>query len=190
MVALMRGADPAASCVACAYAEVLTDTDGIWSRRLGFSREQVGMLRKGVVPFDDDVVRHIKSEGTLSVDHEVEDGLRREGWAYLERARCGNAQPDRDLPSASVSYVSAICGFLMAAQTLAELLGVPTLTGPSRWVWTDVLRDLPQAAEREHAMLSSACAARHARRSEIYRNKWPRNQTIGVQSNCGTKAHQ
>ena len=35
---------------------------------------------------------------------------------------CGNARPERDLPTASVSYISARCGFLMAAQTVAEAL--------------------------------------------------------------------
>ena len=173
MVTLMRGADPALSCVACAYAEIITDEDAVWSRRLGTSRERVCQLRDGNLAFTDEVLSQIRDEGTLVMDAEIEDGLRTDGWAYLSRARCGHAKPDRDLPSASVSYVSSLCGFLMASQVIGETLGVPTLIGRPSWVWSDLLRESPLAAERLVGDTSRDCLARHDRRSRIYRSKWP-----------------
>lgn len=172
MVALMRGSDPSDSCVACTYAQVETDEDELWSTRLGTSREAVAALRSGSLAFDDEVVRQIREQGTLPFDVEVEQALRREGWSYLERGRCGNVRPDRDVPSASVSYVSALCGFLMAAQLVGEILGSPSLITPPRWTWDDVLRCRPQDAERVGADQSPSCADHHELRSGIYRRRW------------------
>lgn len=172
MVTLMRGADPATSCVACQYAEITTDEDTTWAKRLGCSRDQIRQLREGTKPFDSHVISRIRESGTLMLDDELEQGLLSEGWSPLTRARCGSAKPDRDLPAASVSYVSAICGFLMAAQTIGEAIGAPALLEKARWVWADVLRDLPQSAEREIPMVMSSCASRHNLRSRIYAKRW------------------
>lgn len=171
MIALMRGADPTDSCVACTYAQVETDEDELWSRRLGMSREVVAGLRSGALAFDAEVVRRIREHGALTFDADVEQ-LQREGWSYLTRARCGNASPDRDIPSASVSYVSALCGFLMAAQLVGEILGAPTLIAPPRWAWDDVLRCRPENAERTAADRTPSCAGRHELRSGFYRQRW------------------
>lgn len=172
MVAVMRGSIPTEACVACSYAEVATDDEDLWAKRLGASRETVAMLRSGAAEFDSAIINAIRERGTLAIDDEVVDGLRQEGWTYLTRARCGNAKPDRDLPSASVSYVSALCGFVMAAQLVAEVLGHPRLVGPPRWVWDDVLKCRPQDAERVAPDRSRSCSERHELRAAIHRGRW------------------
>lgn len=173
MIALMRGTDPAHSCVACEYPRVVTDEDGVWRQRLGVSRDRVVQLRTGAVSFTDEILAEIKERGTLQLDARDEDALRRDGWKHLVSGQCGNARPDRDLPSASVSYVSAICGFLMAAQVLSEALGMPALDGARpRWVWADVLREPPQAGQRVEGSKAKSCADRHELRSRIYRDRW------------------
>lgn len=174
MVTLMRGGDPAESCVACAYPEIKTHADGIWVKRLGHDGEQVEQLRDGRKRFDVSVIEQIRGGGTLILNEEVEGGLLAEGWAYLERAACGNAKLDRNLPAASVSYVSAICGFLMAAQMIGEAIGQPTLVSKSRWAWGDVLRQPPSTAEFESRPVATSCAARHNLRSGIYSKRWRR----------------
>lgn len=172
-VFLMRGTNPDESCVACRYAEVATDDVALWSARLGVGRDEVRQLKESDAGFPENVLRSIQENGTYPWDDEVEAGLRTEGWRYLERQRCGDAKPERDLPAASVSYVSALCGFLMAAQYLAELLGRPALTSPSStWTWSDVLREPPARAVREPSWRSLDCAARHSRRSTYYRRAW------------------
>jgi hypothetical protein len=171
-VTLMRGADPSQSCVACAYSEVKVDEDELWSRRLGHSREDVQKLRDGFKPFNAEAIARIRAHGTLVVDDERERGLLAEGWAYLKRATCGNAKLDRNLPAASVSYVSAICGFLMAAQMVGEAVGSPTLVSKPRWVWDDVLRQPPSEAAFEACPRIRSCAERHAMRTKFYRNHW------------------
>jgi hypothetical protein len=176
MVTLMRGCDPAESCVACAYPEIRTHEDDIWIKRLGHDREQVQQLRDGTKPFDGIVVEQIRTRGTLTVNKEVERGLLAEGWPYLKRAACGNAKLDRDLPAASVSYVSAICGFLMAAQIIGEAIGAPTLVSKSRWAWGDVLRQPPSAAEFESRPVAKSCAERHDMRSRIYSKRWRKSE--------------
>jgi molybdopterin/thiamine biosynthesis adenylyltransferase len=175
MVTLMRGCDPTESCVACAYPEIKAHEDEIWVKRLGHNREQVQKLRDGTKRFDEVVVEQIRAGGTLIVNEEVERGLLTEGWAYLKRAACGSAKLDRDLPAASVSYVSAICGFLMAAQMVGEAIGAPTLVSKPRWAWGDVLRQAPCEAEFENRPVVKSCAERHDLRREIYSRRWPKN---------------
>lgn len=172
MVTVMRGANPAESCVACAYPEIKTHEDEIWTKRLGHDGGQVQQLRDGTKRFDLAVIEQIRASGTLILNEEVERGLLDEGWAYLKRAACGSAKLDRDLPAASVSYVSAICGFLMAAQMVGEAIEAPTLTSKTRWAWGDVLRQPPQKAEFEASPKTGSCAERHALRSGIYVKRW------------------
>jgi hypothetical protein len=172
-VFVMRGEDPTVSCVACRYAPVVSDDDGEWAIRLGVSRAEIERLRRVEDGFSEDVLRAIKENGTYPWDPEVEEGLRVEGWKYLERHACGDAKPERDLPAASVSYVSALCGFLMGAQYIAEVLGASALEAPlSTWTWSDVLREPPARAVREAPLKSRECAARHERRSRLYRKTW------------------
>jgi hypothetical protein len=178
-VFLMRGDDPNVSCVACRYAEVTTDDETFWATRLGISRAEVKKLKESDVGFSDDVLRSIEEKGTYPWDEEVEAGLRTEGWRYLERHACGDAKPERDLPAASVSYVSALCGFLMGAQYIAELLGRPALMAPSStWTWNDVLREPPSQSVREPSWCSPGCAARHDRRSRHYQRAWSHQLAI------------
>jgi len=175
-ITLMRGVDPSQSCVACAYPKVKADEDELWSKRLGHSREDVQKFREGSKLFDAETIAQIRSHGTLVVDAERERGLLAEGWPYLKRAACGNASLDRSLPSASVSYVSAICGFLMAAQMVGEALGSPTLVSNPRWVWDDVLRLPPNKAAFEARPLVKSCAERHSMRTRFYRKRWQKDE--------------
>jgi hypothetical protein len=69
------------------------------------------------------VLRTIKAQGTYDVDTETEEGLHSEGWRFLERRPCGDAKPDRELPAASVSYVSALCGFLTVGVDIIDRRG-------------------------------------------------------------------
>jgi tRNA A37 threonylcarbamoyladenosine dehydratase len=172
-LAIQRGADPVESCVACTYPEVKTDEDGIWTTRLGVSRERVRHLRATGVPFSDEDLSAIQLHGTLELDDGESAALRREGFAHLLRAQCGQGKPDRSLPSASVSYVSALCGFLMAAQAVAEAAGRPTLVGGHpRWAWDDILKTSPVAGQRVEGGQVQSCVERHPLRSSIYRRRW------------------
>ncbi len=173
MIALSRGADPLESCLACRYADLKSDEDTHWARRLGIPRETIADLRTGKVSFTDEVIRLIGERGTLTLDVELLQGLKEQGWEFLARARCGKAKPDRDLPSASVSYVSALCGFLMAAQYVAEILGMPTLASARpTWSWENVLQYSPERSERDSATIVPECSSRHTFRSELYRKRW------------------
>ncbi len=139
---------------------------------LGRSREVVEELQRGARPFDDDVIQTIRRDGSYDVDEETEQGLRSIGWAYLARAPCGRGQL-RGVPSGSVSYVSALCGFLMAGEYIAEVAGLPILESPLyRWEWDHVLTVPPSLAGRVAVDPVASCLERHELRSEIYRSRW------------------
>jgi hypothetical protein len=172
MLALTRATDPRSSCLRCLYPEIHRDEVANWAELLGCSREVVEELQRGARTFDDDVIQTIRRDGSYDVDEEAEQGLRSIGWPYLARAPCGRGQL-RGVPSGSVSYVSALCGFLMAGEYIAEVAGIPILKSPLyRWEWDHVLTVPPSLAGRVAVDPVASCLERHELRSEIYRSRW------------------
>lgn len=174
MISVMRGEDPANSCIACEYAPVVIDPDAEWARKLGTSHSRVKELRERRASITEADIESIKNSGTIVLQDSEISALLVGGWDVLQKAACGFAHIDRSLPSASVSYVSALCGFLMATQVVAHAMGVSTLsTDHPLWQWEDVLRIAPQRSQLLRGRKSAACTERHAMRSRLYAGRWP-----------------
>lgn len=172
-IAITRVDSPDRGCLRCEYPIVETDESGLWAARLGIDRASVEDFRTGRRQFDDTVLDLIGEHGTLVLDDEEEANLKNEGWAFLIRRGCGGARPDRELPHASVSYVSATCGFLIAAQAVKEAMGAqstPLGNGRERWEWDNLFAN-PTTGTLRKTDIHQPCAETHAILSRVYHQK-------------------
>jgi len=174
-IAIHRVDDPARACLRCEYPIVHHDLVAQVARQLALSRQEVEEIRDGKRSITPEMIVHAVQNGVLDVYQHEADLMIQKGWEYLVRRGCGEGKPDKDLPTASVSYVSATCGFLMAAQIVKETLAandVPLRRGAECFEWDDLLRSPRHAAIRTLAA-EPDCEETHDIFSEIYREKQP-----------------
>lgn len=172
-IAVHRVDDPAHACLRCEYPIVHHDVVGQVARQLALSRQEVEEIREGLRPVTPDMIEHALQNGALDLYQHEADLIIQRGWEYLVRRGCGEGKPEKDLPTASVSYVSATCGFLMAAQILKETLearDVPLHRGAECFEWDDLLRS-PRHAVMRTLSVEPDCADTHDVFSEIHRAK-------------------
>jgi hypothetical protein len=155
----------AGPCLGCLYPEV-EDPIGRIARRLGVERDTAAALLTGDRRLDGDVVAQMRQRGGIELDGIEVGDLLDEPLDTLESFVCSRAVIIEDLPEATIGFVAALCGFLMACELVKDRIagerGTP-LDRERPAFRLDVLSDVPGEACVERYVARRSCACQLAR---------------------------
>lgn len=106
-------------CLECLYPEPVSREDRI-ARQLGVDRGTAAALVSGARVIDGDVLAAMERRGGVRFESLDPRALLDRPLAALEAYTCSRAVVIEDLPQATISFVSALCGFLMALELVKD----------------------------------------------------------------------
>jgi molybdopterin/thiamine biosynthesis adenylyltransferase len=116
-------------CLECLYPE-LDDPVGRTAARLGLDRDTAAALVRGERVIDGDVLAAMDRRGGIHLEGVRPESLLGAPLATLEAHICGRAVVIEDLPEATISFVSALGGFLMACELVKDRVAGAARTAP------------------------------------------------------------
>ena len=116
-------------CLECLYPET-DDPVGRTAARLGVDRATADALVRGERRLDAAVLEAMRRRGGIRLDGMSAEALLGAPLATLEAAVCSRAIVIEDLPEATISFTSALAGFLAAAELVKDRVGGVRRRGP------------------------------------------------------------
>lgn len=107
------------ACLECLYPET-DDPVGRTARRLGVDRETAAALEAGDRKLDSEVLGAMQRRGGVHFRDVDAASLLGEPLGALESYECSRAVVIEDLPEATIGFVAALCGFLMACELVKD----------------------------------------------------------------------
>lgn len=103
------------ACLECLYPQTL-DPIGRTARRLGVDRATAAALEAGERKIDSEVLASLQRRGGVHFEGVDINALLGEPLSALDGYECSRAIVIEDLPEATIGFVAALCGFLMACE--------------------------------------------------------------------------
>ncbi len=103
------------ACLECLYPEI-EDPVGQTARRLGVDRATAAALEAGERKLDAEILGAMQRRGGIHFQDVEAASLLGEPLDALDGYECSRAVVIEDLPEATIGFVSALCGFLMACE--------------------------------------------------------------------------
>jgi molybdopterin/thiamine biosynthesis adenylyltransferase len=107
------------ACLECLYPEI-EDPVGHTARRLGVDRASAAALEAGERKLDHEILTAMQRRGGVHFREIDAASLLGEPLEALEGYECSRAVVIEDLPEATIGFVSALCGFLMACELVKD----------------------------------------------------------------------
>jgi molybdopterin/thiamine biosynthesis adenylyltransferase len=109
------------ACLECLYPQI-EDPVGHTARRLGIDRATAAALEAGERKLDHEILGAMQRRGGIHFRDIDAASLMGEPLAALTGYECSRAVVVEDLPEATIGFVSALCGFLMACELVKDRL--------------------------------------------------------------------
>ena len=106
-------------CLACLYPETRDDV-GALARRLGIGRDAAADLIANRRVIDDAILAAMARHGGIKFTGTGADALRGKPLSALVAGECSRQVVIEDLPEATIGFVAALCGFLMANELVKD----------------------------------------------------------------------